>query len=73
MKKYLAFHSISSAVISKNSDIDFTDDSNAELECITLPHAVNVTPLESFAGWVGFCLKTNEKSVALENPMNGSP
>jgi len=68
----LAIHAIARAVIGKPGDIDLADAPDAELECIALPHAVDMTPLESFTGWLGFCLNPNEKSMFFENTMDCS-
>ena len=73
MKIDLAFHPIPGTVVSKTGDIDLANSPNTKLECITLPHAVNMIPLESFAGWLGFCFYTNEKSMFLEDTMDRSP
>jgi hypothetical protein len=32
-----------------------------------------MTPLESFTGWLGFCLNPNEQSMFLEDTMDSSP
>ena len=73
MKIDLALHPIASAVISKTGYIDLADSPDTKLKCISLPHAVNVSTLESFASWLGFCFNSNEKSIFLEDSMNGSP
>ena len=73
MKIDLTFHSIPRAVIRKTGDVDLSDSPNTKLKSITLPHAVNVTTLKSFAGFLGFGFYTNEKSVPFEDPVNGSP
>ena len=73
MKVYLALHPIPGAVISKTGDIDLTDSPYTKLKSISLPHAVNVTTLESLAGRLGFCFNTNEKSMFFEDAMNCSP
>ena len=72
MKIDLAFHPIPGAVISKTGDIDLADTPDTKLGRITLPHAVNVTTLESFAGWLRFCFDTNEKSMLFEDTMDCS-
>lgn len=43
-----------------------------KLACISLPHAVNMTTLESFPGRLGFRFDPDKKTVFLENSMNGS-
>ncbi len=73
MKIDLAFHPIPGAVVSKTGDIDLTDSPDTKLEGITLPHAINMIPLESFASWLGFSFYTNEKSMFLEDTMDRSP
>jgi len=73
VKINLAFHPIPGAVISKTGDIDFANTPYAELKSISLPHAVNMTTLESFAGLLKFCFNTNEKSMFLEDTMDSSP
>jgi hypothetical protein len=69
----LAFHPIPGAIVGKPGDIYLADSPDTKLEGIALPHAVNVTTLKSFAGFLGFGFYTNEKSVPFEDPVNGSP
>ena len=73
MKIDLAFHPIPGAVVSKTGDIDLANSTDTKLECIALPHAVDMISLESFAVWLGFCFYTNEKSMFLEDTMDRSP
>ena len=73
MQVDLASHAIARAVIGKAGDVDLANAPDAELECIALPHAVDMTTLESFAGWLGFCFYTNKKSMFLEDTMDRSP
>jgi hypothetical protein len=63
VKSDLTFHSIPRAVIRKPGDLDLADSPDTKLESIALPHAANVTTLESFAGWLRFCCDTTEKSM----------
>ena len=53
--------------------VDLADAPYAELECIALPHTVDMTTLESFTGWLGFCINPNEQSMFLEDTMDRSP
>jgi hypothetical protein len=62
---HLALHPISSTIIGKTGDIGLADSPDTKLECITLPHAVNVTTLEPFAGRLRFYLDSDEKTVFL--------
>ncbi|MCX6691401.1 MAG: hypothetical protein NTW33_04940 [Methanoregula sp.] len=73
MQVDLASYAIARTIIGKPGDIDFANAPDAELECIPLPHAVDMTPLESSTGRLWLCLNANEKSMFLENTMDCSP
>ena len=73
MQVDLASHAIARAVIGKAGDIDLANAPDAELKGIALPHAVDMTPLESFTGWLWLCFNANEKSMFLEDTMDRSP
>jgi len=69
----LTFHPIPRAVIGETGDVDLSDSPDTKLESVALPHAVNMTTLESFAGWLRFCFHTDKETVFLEDSMNRSP
>ena len=73
MQVDLASHAIARAVIGKAGDIDFANTPDTELECIALPHAVDMLSLESFAGRLWLCLNANKKSMFLEDTMDRPP
>lgn len=73
MEVDFAFHTVAGTIVGESSDIDLADTPDLELKGIALPHAVNMLTLEPFAGWLWFCFDSDEKSVFLEDTMNGSP
>ena len=68
-----ACHAIAGTIVSEPGDIDFSDTPDSELERISLPHAVNMFTLKSFARRLWFGFDTNKESVFLDDSMYGSP
>jgi hypothetical protein len=61
----LVSHTISRKNISKAGDIVFTNPPNTDLECSAVPHAVDITLLESIIHWLRLRLIAKEKSCFL--------
>jgi hypothetical protein len=68
----LASHAIAGTIISEPGHVDLADAPDLELECVSLPHAFNMVPLEPFASRLWLYLNANEKSMFFENAMTPS-
>jgi hypothetical protein len=68
-----AFHAVAGTIVSESGDIYLPDTTDPELERISLPHAVNMFTLKSFARRLRFGFDPNEESVLLEDSMYRSP
>lgn len=67
-----ATNSVTRAVISKSSDVDFSYVVNPELKSITLLHRINMFSLKAFARlWL--CFDMDEQTVIFENVLHCSP
>ena len=73
MQVDLALHAISGTIIGEPGNVNLADTTNPELEGISLPHAVDMSPLKPFTRRLWFGLDPIEEAVFLECAMYCSP